>query len=68
MKQKINPTIIAVTVVVVLCVTGITAYFINNKPASAPPPVPGADKSMQGLSPDQQIQARIKKLQEGGGR
>lgn len=68
MKQKVNPMVLAIVVVAVLVVTGLAAYFMNNKPASVPPPVAGADKSMQGLSPDQQTQARMKQMQGGGGK
>lgn len=66
MKQKVNPIIIVIVSAVALVVFGLTAYFMNSAPAaSVPPPVPGADKSMKGLSADQQVQARMRQMQGG---
>ncbi len=63
MKQQINPGIAITVVLGVLLVIGLVIY-VSNKTAA--PPTAATKGAPPTMSPDQQLQQHIQKIQQGG--
>jgi hypothetical protein len=62
--KQITPPIAAGIVVAALLIVGIVVFMMN-KSTPAPRPVPAEEKQFRGMSPDDQVRARIQQMQQG---